>query len=118
MTSERNEKNLDNAFIVRHRMIDFFPGELISHKGIVDGGCDFWVHIPEFRVVGDTTKNLAVIFLHGTSICRNDLIRVRLYGCLDAIARGADIEAVVIDPQNKGGARIYLSGRKGIIQFI
>lgn len=79
-------------------------GQLISHKGVVSDGYDFWVHIPENRSTTDSSKIPAVIFLHGASICGNDLNRVRRYGCLDAIARGVDIEAVVIAPLNRGGA--------------
>lgn len=78
--------------------------QLISHKGVVSDGYDFWVHIPENRSAADSSKIPAVIFLHGASICGNDLNRVRRYGCLDAIARGVDIDAVVIAPLNRGGA--------------
>ena len=78
--------------------------QLISHKGVVRDGYDFWVHIPENRDVGDSARIPAVIFLHGASVCGNDLNRVRRYGCIDAVARGVDINAVIIAPLDKGGA--------------
>ena len=37
-------------------------------------------------------------------MCGNDLNRVRKYGCLDAISMGRDINAIIIAPQNPGGA--------------
>jgi len=45
-----------------------------------------------------------IIFLHGQSLCGRDLNRVKRYGPLDAIVKGRQIEALVIVPQNPGGA--------------
>jgi pimeloyl-ACP methyl ester carboxylesterase len=45
-----------------------------------------------------------VVFLHGASLCGHDLNRVRRYGCLHAIKMGRDINAVILAPQNPGGA--------------
>ena len=63
-------------------------------------------------VVTNTIKTTAqsharkpvVIFLHGASLCGMDLYRVRRYGCLDAVKRGVNIDAIILAPQNPGGA--------------
>lgn len=43
-----------------------------------------------------------VIFLHGRSLCGNNLNKVLRYGTIDAIKRGREIDAYVIAPQNPG----------------
>lgn len=45
-----------------------------------------------------------IIFLHGASLCGNNLDRVRTYGTIDAIEKGRQIDAIVIAPQNPGGS--------------
>ncbi|MBR5467067.1 MAG: phospholipase [Bacteroidaceae bacterium] len=45
-----------------------------------------------------------VIFLHGASLCGNDLKKVLRYGTIDALDRGLKLNAFVIAPQNPGGA--------------
>lgn len=45
-----------------------------------------------------------VVFLHGASLCGNNIERVRRYGTIDAIERGIPVDAYVIAPQNRGGA--------------
>ena len=75
----------------------------ISHHNVVKDSYNFWVSVP------DTYEELkgeipVVLFLHGASLCGNDLNRVRKYGCLDAISMGRDINAIIIAPQNPGGA--------------
>lgn len=53
----------------------------------------------------DTTSRTLrpiILFLHGRSLCGTDLYRVRRYGCLDALAMGREIDAVIIAPQNRG----------------
>jgi len=45
-----------------------------------------------------------VVFLHGASLCGNNLERVMRYGSLDAMDRGRQIDAYVIAPQNPGGS--------------
>ena len=72
-------------------------------KGALPGGYDFWVYTPlDYYYTMDDTP--VIIFLHGQSLCGHDLNRVRRYGPLDAIVKGREIEALVIVPQNTGGA--------------
>ena len=72
-------------------------------KGEIPGGYDFWVYTPtDYYYSLETTP--VVMFLHGASLCSKDMNRSRRYGPLDAIARGRQIDALVIVPQNPGGA--------------
>lgn len=45
-----------------------------------------------------------VVFLHGASLCGNNLSKVRRYGTIDALSRGLKLDAFVLAPQNHGGA--------------
>ncbi len=75
----------------------------ITHHNVVKDSYNFWVSVPDTydEKAGDMP---VVLFLHGASLCGNDLNRVRKYGCLDAISMGRDINAIIIAPQNPGGA--------------
>ena len=52
----------------------------------------------------DSISNLKplVIFLHGRSLCGNDLNKVLRYGTIDAVKGGRVIDAYIIAPQNPG----------------
>lgn len=72
-------------------------------KDAIPGGYNFWVYTPlDYYYSLESTP--VIIFLHGQSLCGRDLNRVRRYGPLDAIVRGREIDALVIVPQNPGGA--------------
>lgn len=58
----------------------------------------------EFVHVDTENGKPVIIFLHGASLCGNDLNRVRRYGTIHAIEGGRDMDAYVIAPQNPGGA--------------
>ncbi len=76
---------------------------LKAHRGVIKGGYDFWVYMPEdYYYTQEQTP--VIIFLHGASLCGRDINRSRRYGPLDAIVRGREIPALVIVPQNPGGA--------------
>lgn len=93
---------------------------LKAHRGTVPGGYNFWFYEPDFTHVPylpDSTDVKArpdsihsvssmplILFLHGASLCGNNLDRVRHYGTIDAIERGRKINAYVVAPQNPGGA--------------
>lgn len=77
--------------------------ELITHRGVITGGYNFWVYLPENY--DPLAANMPVIiYLHGKSCCGTDLYQVMRYGTLDAIKRGRNINAVVIGPQSPGEA--------------
>ena len=77
--------------------------QLISHRGIVKGGYDFWVYMPQDRAPKDTTKLPLVLFLHGKSLSGTNLERVREYGPLEALKFGREIDAMILAPQAQGG---------------
>lgn len=72
-------------------------------KDSIPDGYDFWVYTPQDYYYSLENTPL-IIFLHGQSLCGRNLDRVRRYGPLDAIVKGREIEALVVVPQNSGGA--------------
>lgn len=77
--------------------------KLASYRNIVENGYNFWVYTPEGYDSTVADKPI-ILFLHGSSLCGNDLDRVRRYGTLDALSMGRQIDAVVVAPQNPGGS--------------
>lgn len=72
-------------------------------KDSIPGGYNFWVYTPlDYYYTLENTP--VIIFLHGQSLCGNDLNKVRQYGPLDAIVKGRQIDALVIVPQNPDGS--------------
>lgn len=105
---------------------DAEPG-LEKMVGKIPDGYNFWLYTPEdtggakmaeedilfarfldeeFRdeLQGEYESKPLVIFLHGRSLCGNDLNKVRRYGTISAIEKGCPIDAYVIAPQNPGGS--------------
>lgn len=72
-------------------------------KDSIPGGYDFWIYTPQDYYYS-LENTPVIIFLHGRSLCGHNLDRVKRYGPLDAIVKGRQIEALVIVPQNPGGA--------------
>ena len=76
---------------------------LTAYRNQVSNGYNFWVCTP--KNYDSLQSDVPVIlFLHGASLCGNNLDRVRRYGPLDALKMGRQIEALIIAPQNPGGA--------------
>ncbi len=74
--------------------------KISSHRGKVKDGYNFWLVEPD-----DSMEAKPVfIFLHGASLCGNNLNKVRRYGTLDAVEKGRNLDAYVIAPQNPGGS--------------
>ena len=78
-------------------------GQLAKYTGVVPGSYNFWLYAPEEYVV-DQRKVPLIIFLHGASLCGNNLQKVRRYGMINAVEKGAYYPAMIIAPQNPGGA--------------
>lgn len=80
-----------------------FSQTLTAFRGKVSNGYNFWVCTPKGydSLQSDTP---VILFLHGASLCGNNLERVRRYGPLHALAMGRQINALIIAPQNPGGA--------------
>ena len=73
--------------------------QLMSCRGFLEDGYDFWLYLPEDYEA--STKKPVVLFLHGRSLSGGDLDMVRKYGCINALQRGCDIDAIVVAPQSK-----------------
>lgn len=82
--------------------ISAFADSLTAMRGKVKDGYNFWFYNPD-SVANESAKPL-VIFLHGASLCGNDLNRVKRYGTIDALEKGRELDAFVIAPQDPGGA--------------
>lgn len=77
---------------------------LTAQRGTVPGSYNFWFYNPEPSDDDEVEPKPVVIFLHGASLCGNNLDRVKRYGTIDAIEKGRQLDAYVIAPQNPGGA--------------
>ena len=78
-------------------------GQLTAEKGVVDNGYDFWLYTPsDYEPNGH--KLPLVLFLHGASLCGNNLDKVRRYGTIDAVEKGKIIPTFIVAPQNPGGS--------------
>lgn len=87
-------------------LLSFFPSfgqTFTAYRNTVDNGYNFWVSTPRDYDSLQSDKPI-ILFLHGASLCGHNLDRVRRYGPLDALAMGRQIDAVIIAPQNPGGA--------------
>lgn len=83
-----------------------FAYQLEAKQGVVKDGYNFWLYEPDGATDNDTDEVgwPLVVFLHGSSLCGNNLAKVKRYGTINAIERGRKIDAYVIAPQNPGGA--------------
>jgi LysM repeat protein len=77
--------------------------QFTSYRNTVPDAYNFWVYTPDGYENTYEVKPV-ILFLHGASLCGSDLNRVMRYGPLDALKRGLHIDAVIIAPQNPGGA--------------
>lgn len=75
---------------------------LTAQRSVVKDGYNYWFYNPD-DVEVDEPKPV-IIFLHGASLCGNDLNKVKRYGTIDAIEKGRNLDAFVIAPQNPGGS--------------
>lgn len=78
-------------------------GSLDTYYRKVQGSYNFWLYKPQDYTPSGHSFPL-IIFLHGASLCGTNLNKVLKYGVIDAIIKGKRIPAVVLTPQNNGGA--------------
>lgn len=74
------------------------PAQIIACRDSIKDGYNFWLYLPENYDATEARKPV-VMFLHGRSLCGNNLSLVRHYGCIDALTRGRSIDAIVMAPQ-------------------
>lgn len=79
------------------------PGKMAAMSNKVSNGYDFWLYAPQAYFDQPNEKFPVVIYLHGAKLCGRGLRPFHKYLTLDAIAKGRNIETMVIAPQNPGG---------------
>ncbi len=80
----------------------FASAQLYACRDSIKNGYDFWLYVPEdYRA--DTAEKPLVMFLHGKSLSGHNLAKVREYGCINALEKGRDIDAIVVAPQTSSG---------------
>lgn len=79
-------------------------GQVAAMRGKVPDSYNFWLYAPNEYYDYPNDLFPVVIFMHGQSLCGNDMNRSRRYGVLDALDMGLHLEALVITPQNPGGS--------------
>lgn len=98
------KKILLGALIAGTAFLQGAAQKLTSHKGDVPDAYNFWLYTPKHEEKPDEEAKPIVVFLHGASLCGNDLNKVRRYGTIDAIDKGRELDAFVVAPQNPGGS--------------
>lgn len=78
-------------------------GKIETKRGVVDNGYNFLLYLPDDYEPGGHPLPL-VLFLHGASLCGNNIDRVRRYGVIDAVEKGKIIPTYIVAPQNPGGS--------------
>lgn len=79
------------------------PGKMAAITNKVSNGYDFWLYAPQSYFDNPDAKMPLIIYLHGAKLCGHGLRSFHKYLTLDAIAKGRNIEAMVVAPQNHGG---------------
>ena len=74
-----------------------------AYRGTVSDGYNFWFYRPD-EDESDGVHRPLLVFLHGASLCGNNLDRVKRYGPMDALRYGNIIDCYIIAPQNPGGS--------------
>ncbi|MGN1375434.1 MAG: prolyl oligopeptidase family serine peptidase [Prevotella sp.] len=78
-------------------------GQLAAMRNTIPDSYNFWLYAPR-EYVYEHQKVPLIIFLHGASLCGNNMQRVRRYGLLHAIEKGRYYPCMVVAPQNPGGS--------------
>lgn len=78
-------------------------GEVLkAMRNVIPGSYNFLMYLP--HDYNEATSKPLIFFIHGASLCGNNLKRVASYGVIHAIDRGKKVDAVVVAPQNPGGS--------------
>lgn len=99
-------KRIVIAFVISMLCLTAVQAQFISHVGVVPKAYDFWIYVPDASESAANDSGLlpTVVFLHGKSLCGNDLQKVMEYGPLEALTFGRQIPILVIAPQSPGEA--------------
>lgn len=72
-----------------------------AYRGNIPGSYNYWFYDPQTEPDPNAHFPL-LIFLHGRSLCGNDLSKVKKYGPISAVALGKVIDSYILAPQNPG----------------
>ena len=75
---------------------------LTAHRNVGGDTYNFWLYLPE-GYDENVGRMPLIVFLHGASLCGNNLNSVKRYGLIDAVEEGRRIDAVIVAPQCPGG---------------
>ena len=92
-------------------------GELFEYRDSVASGYNFLLYVPESYTSGCDSLPV-ILFLHGRSLSGSNLQQVTRYGCIDALRRGREIEAVVICPQCPSGNGWNASRLMNVVDWV
>lgn len=81
----------------------FAGHRLVAMRQVIPNSYNFLMYHPADYVESPKPKPL-ILFIHGASLCGNNLKRVMSYGVIHAIDRGLNLDALVVAPQNPGGS--------------
>ena len=77
--------------------------DFVAHRGNIKDSYNYWFYDPQ--TIHDPNAHFPLlIFLHGASLCGNNLDRVKKYGPISAVAKGRIIDSYIMAPQNLGGS--------------
>lgn len=87
-------------------LLSFAPRaqQIHAHKNVVKNGYNFWVYTPAGYDSSKADKPV-LLFLHGASLRGSNMDLALRYGPVDALRRGRNIDAVIINPQCPRGSR-------------
>lgn len=72
-----------------------------TKERVNEAGYRFWIYSPDTN--NYQAKKPLVVFLHGQSLCGQNMNNLLRYGTLDALRRGRNIDAYVLAPLNPRG---------------
>lgn len=80
--------------------LPLFAQKMETLQRVNDEGYNYWFYTPD---TNSSQKKPLIVFLHGQSLCGQNMNNLLKYGTIDAIRRGRDIDAYVIAPLNPRG---------------
>jgi predicted peptidase len=94
-------------------------GTLYEYRDSVKNGYNFLLYIPDsYKELPDSVSLPVVVCLHGRSRSGNNLNMITKYGCVDALRRGTQIDAIVICPQCPTGNGWKAERVMNVVDFV
>lgn len=82
-------------------VMSLYAQRMETKERVNDAGYRFWIYTPDTN--NHQAKKPLVVFLHGQSLCGQNMNNLLKYGTLDALRRGRYIDAYVLAPLNPRG---------------